>query len=388
MTGSSSDWFASASGQSLLDVTRGANLDAFNVLVGLSERGDESRPEALGGWRTRDGNRAPARGPQSLRRAGGEERSVRRYILYVIRVTFLGTAASRPTVGRNVAALAVQREGDLMLFDCGEGTQRQMMRYGTGFGVGTIFITHMHADHFLGISGLLRTLGLQGREEPIELFGPPGSRSALETAAHLGVERIPFEVPICELTPGDTVPRSGYRVVAFAVDHGVHAVGYALVEDDRLGRFDAERARALGVPEGPLRGRLHRGESVQIEDRVVRATEVVGRPRPGRLLVYTGDSRPCAATRETARRADLLVHDCTFGEEEAARARDTYHATAVGAARTAREAGVRRLLLTHVSARYADNPRALEQEAAAEFPGARVAYDGLVLEIPFCDPSE
>lgn len=303
----------------------------------------------------------------------------------VIRVTFLGTAASRPTVGRNVAALAVQREGDLMLFDCGEGTQRQMMRHGTGFGIGAVYITHMHADHFLGISGLLRTLGLQGRQEPVELFGPPESRPALETAAHLGVERIPFKVPIRELAPGDTVPRSGYRVVAFAVDHGVQAVGYALVEDDRLGRFDAERARAIGVPEGPLRGRLHRGESVQVDGRVVRPSDVVGAPRPGRRVVYTGDSRPCAGTRETARHADLLVHDCTFGEKEAARARETYHSTAAGAARTARKAGVRSLVLTHVSARYADNPRALEQEAAAEFPGARVAHDGLVLEIPFSE---
>lgn len=303
----------------------------------------------------------------------------------MIRVTFLGTAASRPTVGRNVSGLAVQREGDLMLFDCGEGTQRQMMRFATGFNVGAIFVTHLHADHFLGITGLLRTLGLQGREEAIELYGPPGSRSVLEMMAHLGVERIPFPVPIRELSPGDAVTRDGYAIVAFAADHGMSAVGYALIEEDRLGRFDVERARALGVPEGPLFGRLHKGEPVQVEGRTVHPSDVVGPSRPGRRVVYTGDSRPCRAISEIARCADLLVHDCTFAEEEADRARETYHATAAGAAHGAREARARRLLLTHVSARYADNPRVLEDEAGAVFPGARVAQDGLALEIPFAE---
>ena len=305
----------------------------------------------------------------------------------MVRVTFLGTAASRPTVGRNVSGLAVHREGDLMLFDCGEGTQRQMMRYGTGFAVDAIFVTHMHADHFLGVTGLLRTLGLQGREEPLEVYGPPGSRATLEVLVHLGTERTPFEVPIRELAPGDAVRRDGYDVIAFAVDHGVQALGYALAEHERLGRFDVERARALGVPEGPLFGRLHRGESVEVDGRTISADEVVGRARAGRRVVYSGDTRPSRAISEIARGADLLVHDCTFAEEEADRARDTYHATAAGAARAALEAGVRRLVLTHISARYADNPRVLEEEATAVFPGSQVAQDGLVIEIPFaaCD---
>ena len=274
-----------------------------------------------------------------------------------------------------------------MLLDCGEGTQRQMMRYGTGFAVDAIFITHMHADHFLGVTGLLRTLGLQGRVEPLELYGPPGSQPTLEVLVHLGAERIPFEVPIRELAPGDTVSRDGYDVIAFAADHGVGALGYALAEHERLGRFDVDRARALGIPEGPLFGRLHRGEPVEVDGRTISADEVVGRPRAGRRVVYSGDTRPSRAISEIARGADLLVHDCTFSEEEADRARDTYHATAAGAARSALEAGVRRLVLTHISARYADNPRALEEEATAIFPGSEVAQDGLVIEIPFaaCD---
>lgn len=306
----------------------------------------------------------------------------------MIRVTFLGTAAARPTVGRNVSSIALQREGELMLLDCGEGTQRQMMRYGTGFGIGSVFVTHLHADHFLGLIGLLRTLSLQGRTDPLEVYGPRGSRKTLEQAIHLGVERVRFPVPVRELRDGDRVQREEYDIVAFAARHGTPAVGYALKEHDRLGRFDVEKARALGVPEGPLFGRLHRGEAVEVDGRAVRPEEVVGPPRPGRSVVYTGDTLPSETVREVARDADLLIHDATFGEEEAERARDTQHSTAREAAELARDAGARRLLLTHVSARYADDPGTLEAEAGAVFPGARVAYDGLSLEIPYSDGSD
>ncbi len=306
----------------------------------------------------------------------------------MLRVTFLGTAASRPTVGRNVSSIAVQREGELMLFDCGEGTQRQMMRFGTGFSIQAIFVTHMHADHFLGVTGLLRTLALQGREEPLALYGPRGAAEILETAIHLGVERVNFPVSIGEMAPGDRVVRDGYAVEAFGVRHGTSAVGYALVEDERLGRFDVERARALGVPEGPLFGRLHRGEPVEVEGRTIRPEEVVGPPRPGRKLVYTGDTRPARGTRELARDADLLIHEATFGEEEAERAHETFHTTARGAAKIARDSGVRRLVLTHLSARYSDNPDPLEEEARTVFPETRVAFDGLTLEIPFRPDAE
>lgn len=304
----------------------------------------------------------------------------------MIRVTFLGTAAARPTVGRNVSSIALQREGELMLLDCGEGTQRQMMRYGTGFGVGAIFVTHLHADHFLGLIGLLRTLSLQGRTEPMEIYGPRGSRKTLQQAINLGVERVRFPVEVVELRDGDRVEREEYDVVAFQARHGTRAVGYALKEHDRLGRFDVEKARALGVPEGPLFGRLHRGETVDVDGRTIRPEEVVGPPRAGRSVVYTGDTLPSDTVREVARTADLLIHDATFGAEEAERARDTRHSTAREAAEVARDAGVRRLILTHLSARYADDPDPLEAEAREVFPGARVAYDGLSLEIPYADP--
>jgi ribonuclease Z len=306
----------------------------------------------------------------------------------MIRITFLGTAAARPTVGRNVSGISVQREGDLMLFDCGEGTQRQMMRYGTGFSLEAIFVTHLHADHFLGIIGLLRTMGLQGREEPLRLFAPPGAEKVLEAAIHIGVDRIPFPVPIREVGPGDSVPFGEYDVVPFSVRHGTSAVGYALREHPRLGRFDVDRARALGVPEGRLFGRLHEGETVEVNGRLVRPEEVVGDPRPGRLVVYTGDTRPDPDTVKAAGGADLLIHEATFLEDEAERAHETFHSTAHGAATVAKEAGVKRLLLTHVSARYSEDPGPLAEEAKTVFLETVVAHDGLSIELGYQQDSE
>ena len=302
-----------------------------------------------------------------------------------MRVTFLGTSAACPTVRRNVSAIAVQREGDLMLFDCGEGTQRQMMRYGTGFSLWAVFITHMHADHFVGVTGMLRTMALQGRNDPLLLTCPVSGRRVLEDAVHLGFDRLSFPVEVRELRPGDCVSRDGYEVRAFRVNHGMPALGYVLREEDRRGRFDVERARALGVPEGPAFGRLHRGETVEVEGRAVRPEEVVGPGRPGRTVVYTGDTRPVRSTVEAAAGADLLVHECTFAGEDKARARATFHSTATGAAHVARDAGVARLALTHISARYSEQPARLEREARRVFPATVVAGDGMTLEVPYRD---
>jgi ribonuclease Z len=270
-----------------------------------------------------------------------------------------------------------------MLFDCGEGTQRQMMRYGTGFGIQTIFVTHLHADHFLGIIGLLRTMGLQGREEALQIYCPKGAGDVLDRATHLGIDRVQFPVRIQELKDAETVSFGEYEVEAFRVQHGTPALGYALREHPRLGRFDVEKARAMGVPEGPLFGRLHKGETVEVGGKTIRPEEVVGSPRPGRLVVYSGDTRPVSATVEISRGADLLIHEATFIEEEAQRAHETFHSTAKGAAGLARDAEVERLVLTHLSARYAENPTPILEEAREIFPTTAVGYDGMCLELGY-----
>lgn len=287
---------------------------------------------------------------------------------------------------RNVTATALVRDGETMLFDCGEGTQRQMMRWGVSFNLGDVFFTHFHADHFLGLIGLLRTLGLQGRTEPMRLWGPRGARRLLRQAVELGVERVPFEIDIRELKPGDRVERRAYEILAFETEHNRHSLGFAVVEQQRLGRFSPERARALGVPEGPLWGRIHRGETVTLADgRAVGPHEIVGDPRPGRKVVLSGDTRPVKSVIDAAHGADLLIHEATFGDEEAERAKETAHSTAAEAARVAREAGARKLVLHHLSARYSRDPRTLLEQACAIFPETVVAKDGMVIDVPYGD---
>ncbi len=300
-------------------------------------------------------------------------------------ILLLGTSASRPTVERNVSALALVREGETMLFDCGEGTQRQMMRYGIAFSLADIFFTHFHADHVIGVIGLMRTMALQGRTDPMRLWGPRGAERHLKRAEQFGVDRLTFPIEIRELEPGQSVERKDYAIRAFAVEHGPGvAMGYALVEEDRKGRFDPDHARALGIPEGALWGRIHRGEDVTLDDgRVVRSADLVGPRRPGRTVVITGDTRPCDNTIAAARGADLLVHEATFGDEEADRARETGHSTAREAAVVARTAGCRRLVLSHFSARYSRDASELEAQARSEFPHVTIARDGMEIDIPF-----
>jgi ribonuclease Z len=304
----------------------------------------------------------------------------------MLSITFLGTSASIPTIDRNVAGLAVQREGETILFDCGEGSQRQMMRYGVGFTFREIFFTHYHADHMLGVTGLLRTLGLQDRSTPVMLYGPKGAQRVLGAAISLGIERNKFPVEILEIKPGDRLGRDDYDVVVFETDHRADTVGFALVEHARLGRFNPARALELGIPEGPLWGALHRGKTITLPDgRTIAPSDLVGAPRRGRSLVYTGDTRPHLAVVEAARGADLLVHEATFGGDEQERAKETGHSTAAEAARIAAEAGVRRLVLTHISSRYNRDTAELLAEAKAVFPETIIARDGMTLDVPYSD---
>lgn len=302
----------------------------------------------------------------------------------LLRVTFLGTSAAAPTLHRNVSGIAVKADADLLLFDCGEGSQRQMIRYGTGFSVSAVFFTHFHADHYLGIIGFLRTLGMGGREQPLTLYGPLSARKVLDTAIHLGVERLAFPVDIQELKAGEEVKRGGYLVRAVRVDHRVNALGYVLQEDTRPGRFDLNVAKALGVPPGPAYGKLQKGESITLEDgRVVEPSQVLGPSRRGRKLVISGDTRPCVAMVEAAKGADVLIHEATFSDDEQERALDTRHSTAREAGKVAAEAQVKRLVLTHFSSRHDVDPEPLVAQAKEAFPGGPVdaARDGYTVEI-------
>ena len=308
-----------------------------------------------------------------------------------LRVTFLGTSGAVPTVERNPSAIHVAREGEELLFDAGEGTQRQMMRYGTGFAPSQLFVTHTHGDHVLGIPGLLQTMAFNDREAPLSITVPAGCRRQLQTLVESLDSRLSFSVQYHEVTGGDVAYRADeFEVRAFETDHDTRSVGYALVEDDRKGRFDRERAEALGVPVGPKFSRLHDGEPVELDDgRVVEPEEVVGEPRPGRTLVYTGDTRPTRTTCEVTDEPDLLIHDATFADDCADRARKTAHSTARQAGEVASDCGAHRLALVHLSSRYAGDPSAHLAEARDGFEGADDAVflpdDGDIVEITYPD---
>lgn len=307
-----------------------------------------------------------------------------------LRVTFLGTAGAVPTTTRNTSAMFVRREGDRLLFDCGEGTQRQMMRFGTGFAVSHVFLSHVHGDHILGLPGLLHTWDFNEREAALGIYTPTGTRRTVANLLTATGTRPDFPVRITEVSPGDIAHRATeYEVRTFNVDHRTRAVGYALVEDERKGRFDRERAEDLGVPTGPLFSKLHGGESVELDDgTVVEPDQVVGPPRPGRRVVYSGDTRPADSTVEAATEADLLVHDATFADDRRERAAETGHSTATEAAEIAERSGVRVLALVHISSRYAGETAPLEREASQTFNGTVVVPDdGDSVDVPYPDES-
>jgi ribonuclease Z len=297
-------------------------------------------------------------------------------------VVFLGTSGATPTARRAPAATLVRRGGDRLLVDCAEGTQRQLLRCDVGLlELREIFLTHYHADHYLGLPGLLKTYSLRGRELPLTLYGPRGLKELLSVLKRV-FGRLTYPLETVELEPGVALAREGYALETFAVHHGVSAVGYSLVEAARPGRFDVDAAIRLGVPDGAPRGVLQRGEPVSLGDgTVVTPEQVLGPPRPGRKLVLTGDTAPAASVVEAAAGADVLVHEATFLADERERARETLHSTAGEAALVAREAGVRMLALTHLSTRYFGHE--VVEEARELFPETVVPRDFDVVAIPF-----
>ena len=299
-------------------------------------------------------------------------------------LVFLGTSASMPTANRGPTALLVRRGGERLLFDCGEGTQRQLMRSTVGLpDIEDVFLTHYHADHFLGLPGMLKTFSLRQREVPLTIHGPPGLRDLFGSLRQI-FGRLSYPLDLVEVRPGDALGRDGYRLLVFPVDHGVSSVGYALVEDARPGRFDVARADALGVPPGPARGRLQRGEPVTLADgSVVAPDDVLGATRAGRTIVIPGDTAPVATVEALAQGADVLVHEATFSDEERGRAAETLHSTARQAAEVAGRAGVGLLALTHISSRYF-GPELL-REAREVFPNTVAPRDFDVIEVPYAE---
>jgi ribonuclease Z len=293
-------------------------------------------------------------------------------------IFFVGTAGSAPTARRGLPSILVRRGGDRIMFDCGEGTQRQLVSTIGLTELTDVFLTHFHADHWLGLPGMLKTFDLRGREKPLTIHGPRGLTALLGLVLRMG-GRVSFPLEVVELTPGDVLERDGYRIAPVEVLHRGPAVGYVLFEDERPGAFDPVAAERLGLQPGPEFGRVQRGETI----RGVSPTQVMGETRPGRKLVFSGDTEPCESLRIAAHRADVLVHEATFAEEERERARLTGHSTAIQAATLAREAEVELLALNHVSTRHPLG--VLRQEARTVFERTVIPRDFDTIEIPFAE---
>jgi len=302
-------------------------------------------------------------------------------------VVFLGTAGSIPTLQRGLPAIAVQRKGELILFDCGEGVQRQMIRAGIGFHRKTkVFVTHMHGDHVLGLPGLFQTMSLLDRERKLEVYGPPGVRAFVEATQQTVQFTLTFPLEVVEIEDAGVVCKEReYEVHAIWVDHVIPSLAYALTEKPRPGKFYPEKAIALEVPEGPLWSKLQHGSAVVLSNgRVVKPEKVLGPPRPGRKIVYTGDTRYLKNLAEFAENADLLIHDATFDDDLWERAREDGHSTPSQAGKTAKKAGAKRLVLTHISARYKEAGLLLEQ-AKKVFSHVDLAEDFMRINLPLLD---
>lgn len=300
-------------------------------------------------------------------------------------VAFMGTGGPVPTALRGTPSVLITRGGERLMFDCGEGTQRQM-RCSVGLiQLDEIYLTHFHLDHILGLPGLLKTYDLNDRAEPLQLFGPVGLHRLMKEFSPL-VGRLGYHVEVQELEPGDLVPHQDYEIEAFAVEHRTRALGYVLLEDNRSGKLDADLALELGVTNGPDLGALQRGESVEGSKGPVTPEQVVGPERHGRIIALTGDTSPCQATIEAAADADLLIHDSSFMTEDRERAIETGHSTSAEAAEIAAEANVKMLALVHISARY--HVKATLEEAEANFKNVVAPRDFDSIELPFPERGE
>lgn len=292
-----------------------------------------------------------------------------------MRVIFLGTGGSLPSPKRNVSAIALQTGPEILLFDCGEGTQRQFMLSSASFmKVTSVFITHLHGDHFLGIPAFVQSLSFSGRTKPLHIFGPPGTAETVKAMLGLGYFSSSFTVTACDLQDGESVSFFGYDVKAVGVDHTVPSLGYVLEEKMRPGKFNLKKARELDVPEGPMFRSLQEGHAIKIGSRTITPDMVLGPPRKGRKIAISGDTRPSKKLIRAARGADVLIHEATLESSLAEEAKEYGHTTAAEAAKIAKEAKVKNLYLYHISSRY-DDSTVLLQEARRIFPNSYIAED-------------
>jgi len=303
----------------------------------------------------------------------------------MFRVTFLGTGGSLPTPDRNPSSVFVNREGDMMLFDCGEGTQQQMMRAKTGMTLDSIFITHFHADHFLGIPGLIQTMSFNGRTEPLDIYGPVWTKQFINLLIQLGYYKLGFVINAHELVDGDIIDKGDYSVKAVGTDHGIPSLGYVLAEKKRVGRFNREKAIELGIPVGRLFSKLQNGEPVTINGKTILPSQVIGQSRPGRKIVYSGDTRPCENLEKESAGADMLIHDSTLAEDLKDWALETKHSTSKEAALIAKNANVKQLVLTHISSRYSEKRDVLLHEAKKVFGNSMIAEELMEIEVQLRD---
>ncbi len=298
-------------------------------------------------------------------------------------VTFLGTGASWPTAERGLSCVALKRGGEILLFDCGEGTQRQFQKSDLSYQqVSQIWLTHYHGDHCFGVPGLVKTMALNERDRPLHIYGPKGLRRMVDAWRQMGGWTKQFPIHVQEVAPGDIIEHDGYQIEVHPGDHSVHNLIFALQEPDRPGRFDKPKALGMGIPEGPLFGRLQKGQTVELPDgRAVAPSEVLGPSRQGRRVVYSGDTQPCLGVLEAAKDADVFICEASFTSDLRERAREVKHMCADEAAGIAAKAGARRLVLTHISPRYKD-PGEVHAEAAAVFADVEVARDLWGFDVP------
>jgi ribonuclease Z len=298
-----------------------------------------------------------------------------------MKLVFIGTGGSWPTKDRNLSSVALKMNGDVILFDCAEGTQRQLFHSSLNFmHVNTILLSHFHGDHFLGLPGLIQSMYLNDRKRPLYILGPEGTTETVRGTLSLGYFSPTFDILTRDLSDGDTIDHENYTIRAKTVDHDIPALAYAVEEKMRKGRFHPEKALALGVPEGPLFRQLQNGEEIKLNNRTIKPEDVMGPPRKGRKVVYSGDTRPSSTVIELAKDSDVLIHDSTFAHELEEKAISYGHSTTVHAAKAAKEANVKVLFLTHISPRYDDGQK-LEDEAKEIFQFTFCAYDFLEYDI-------